>query len=158
MIPELGRGTLELAIVPLRGAAHRDVTHDGDFIHHNDSGGLGTIAGDLTERMPTTVWTADLLISKLEQLRTAGSKSNPALHKPLLLLLLLSKMENGTITENVILYRDIEEELHDLLRDFGWKSTSYHPEYPFHHLASQGYWSYELRGAQRQLHECNECN
>ena len=45
----------------------------------------------------------DLLISKLEQLRTAGSKSNPALHKPLLLLLLLSRMEHGTLIENVIM-------------------------------------------------------
>jgi putative restriction endonuclease len=95
-------------------------------------------------------WTADAFIRELERLRTAGSKDKPALHKPLLLLLLLSRFESDTLAENTIAYAAIESDLRDLLRDFGWKETrGYHPEYPFHYLTSDGFWEYSLPDSPR---------
>lgn len=91
------------------------------------------------------IWTVDAFLQELARLRTAGSRQKPALHKPLLLLLVLSRMESGQLTDNQVAYRDIEEPLRELLRDFGWRETKgYHPEHPFHYLTSDGFWGYVL--------------
>lgn len=97
-----------------------------------------------------TAWTADRFIDRLERIRTAGTREKPALHKPLLLLLVISRIHSGDSCENRFPYSDLEELLRDLLRDFGWMDTrGYHPEFPFHYLESDGFWTYTLEGAAR---------
>ena len=59
-------------------------------------------------------------------------------HKPLLLLLVLARVQQGG--ENAFPFEEIEKPLQDLLREFGPTRKSYHPEFPFWHLQSDGCW------------------
>lgn len=60
--------------------------------------------------------------------------------KPLFLLLLLSKMENGS-TANQFYFNDIEKELDFLIKHFGNRMGKTRPEQPFHHLNSSPIWN-----------------
>lgn len=82
----------------------------------------------------------------LEQLRSIkmhGSKRlGTALKKPLLLLLLVSWIENGRLDENRFHFEDIEKKLAQLIREHGGRPTKSgpRPEQPFWHLASAPFW------------------
>ncbi|MBK7048066.1 MAG: hypothetical protein IPH48_16490 [bacterium] len=65
-------------------------------------------------------------------------KGERAPHKPLLLLLVLARCARGEGRE--VAYREIDQPLFDLLREFGPSRKSTHPEYPFWHLQSDGIW------------------
>jgi putative restriction endonuclease len=58
-------------------------------------------------------------------------------HKPLLCYFLgrLQRGETGPI-----LFSELEGPVRDLLREFGPARRSYHPEFPFYHLTSDGLW------------------
>lgn len=58
-------------------------------------------------------------------------------HKSLLLLLALAEVQRG---RRWISYPDLEPKLKQLLSDFGPHRKSFHPEYPFWHLRSDGLW------------------
>lgn len=62
-----------------------------------------------------------------------------AVHKPLLVLIALARAQRRE--SNIIPYRDIDPTLTKALRDFGPPRRSYHPEYPFWYLQSDGFWS-----------------
>jgi predicted restriction endonuclease len=64
-----------------------------------------------------------------------------AVHKPLLLLMILARILHGG--ENCFRFRDIVEPLERGLRDFGSGGAALHPEYPFWHLAGEGCWVIE---------------
>jgi hypothetical protein len=59
-------------------------------------------------------------------------------HKPLLLLLILSQARRRE--PNCFPYAEIDGPLRKLLREFGPSRESYHPEYPFQYLQSDGIW------------------
>ena len=59
-------------------------------------------------------------------------------HKPLLVLYALGQWQNG-VTE--IAFHDACPIITDLLRDFGPERKTYHPEFPFWHLQSDGVWT-----------------
>ena len=65
-----------------------------------------------------------------------GDKRAP--HKPLLLLLTLSRLQHGK--ERLVLFSDIEKPLTELLIEFGPWRKSNHPEQPFFRLPSDGIW------------------
>ena len=67
---------------------------------------------------------------------TNGTRRAP--HKPLLLLLALARCSRGEPRE--IPYREVDQKLGALLREFGPPSKSYHPEYPFWRLQNDGIW------------------
>lgn len=68
-----------------------------------------------------------------------------ALHKPILLLLILADLINGKGV-NAFLFDDYEDRIEVLLRKFGWMSTRiYHPQYPFWFMKSSDFW--DLTGA-----------
>jgi putative restriction endonuclease len=67
---------------------------------------------------------------------TRGSERAP--HKPLLVLLALGRWAGGDHTP--VRFADVEGKLHDLLIEFGPTRRSYHPEFPFWHLQSDGVW------------------
>jgi putative restriction endonuclease len=80
----------------------------------------------------------EVCLSRVQQLRrwTRGGERAP--HKPLLLLLMLGRVQRGQL--GPVAFTEIERPLADLLRDFGPARPSYHPEFPFHHLTSDGLW------------------
>jgi putative restriction endonuclease len=82
----------------------------------------------------------------LEQIRSmkvhAPSRLGAALKKPLLLLLLISRIENDRVEENRFQYDDIEKKLDLLIREHGGRPTpsGSKPEQPFYHLRSSQFW------------------
>ncbi len=76
------------------------------------------------------------IIQKFESLRVWKRGNERAPHKPLLLLYAIGKLMHG---EKFLSYADIEEELHNLLKEFGpWRKTS--PRHPFWRLRKDGLW------------------
>ena len=82
----------------------------------------------------------------LEQIRSmkvhAPSRLGAALKKPLLLLLLISRIENNRVEENRFQFDDIEKKLDLLIREHGGRPThsGSKPEQPFYHLRSSPFW------------------
>jgi len=70
----------------------------------------------------------------------------PALKKPLLLLLLVSRYAKGEIKKNEFRFADIEADLAELIVQFGGKPTDSGPksEQPFFYLKSDGFWILHL--------------
>ena len=82
----------------------------------------------------------------LEQIRSmkvhAPSRLGAALKKPLLVLLLVSRIENDRVEENRFQFDDIEKKLDLLIREHGGRPTpsGSKPEQPFYHLRSSPFW------------------
>jgi putative restriction endonuclease len=82
----------------------------------------------------------------LDQVRSmkvhATGRLGAALKKPLLLLLLVSKIENGRIEQNRFHFDEIETQLARLIREHGGRPTASgpKPEQPFSHLRSSPFW------------------
>ena len=79
--------------------------------------------------------------SALGNLNTWKRGNQRAVHKPLLSLILLARAEAGG--DNSVRFQEIHEQLHNLLDEFGPQRKSHHPEYPFWHLQSDGFWHVE---------------
>jgi len=79
------------------------------------------------------------LLEKIEKINVWKKRGQRAPHKPLLLLLALSKCYNGE--DRLIDYNVVDEKLRDLLIDFGPTRKSIHPEYPFWRLQNDGLWN-----------------
>jgi putative restriction endonuclease len=82
---------------------------------------------------------------RLGNLRVYTRGGERAVHKPLLSLLLIARAERGI--PNDLGFEEIEKPLAALLRDFGPPRRSYHPEFPFWHLQSDGVWVVREAGA-----------
>ncbi|MCG7754886.1 hypothetical protein, partial [Flavihumibacter cheonanensis] len=80
----------------------------------------------------------DICSMKLHRSSSLGA----ALKKPLLLLLLVSRIENRQIAENRFDFSDIRRELDTLIRCFGGRPSrsGSRPEQPFSHLRSSPFW------------------
>ncbi len=61
-----------------------------------------------------------------------------AVHKPLLLLYVLSQYQKGH--DRFFTYKEIDEPLRDLLIEFGPYRKAHHPQYPFWRLQNDGIW------------------
>ena len=76
---------------------------------------------------------------KFETLRQWGSRGERAPHKPLLVLYAIGKLLRGE--DRLISYTDdIEENLKNLLREFGPRRNSYYAHFPFWRLQNDGIW------------------
>jgi putative restriction endonuclease len=84
----------------------------------------------------------DLWRNALSELHTWKHGSQRAVHKPLLSLMLIARA--ATDGGNEVHFTEIESRLEQLLREFGPSRKSYHPEYPFWHLQTDGFW--RIRG------------
>ena len=79
------------------------------------------------------------ILQKFETLRQWGSGGERAPHKPLLVLYAIGKLLRGE--DRLISYTDdIEENLENLLREFGPRRDSYNPQFPFWRLQNDGIW------------------
>lgn len=78
------------------------------------------------------------LLKAVEHVRTWHVGEQRAPHKPLLLLLALGRLQAGK--PRIVPFEEVETPLRELLRTFGPSRASYHPEYPFWWLRSDGLW------------------
>ena len=79
------------------------------------------------------------ILQKFETLRQWGSGGERAPHKPLLVLYAIGKLLRGE--DRLISYtEDIEENLENLLKEFGPKRDSYNPQFPFWRLQNDEIW------------------
>lgn len=81
---------------------------------------------------------ADEWRHRLSDLHTWKKGGQRAVHKPLLTLMLIARAEAGLPGE--VRFAEIEEDLARHLREFGPTRKSYHPEFPFWHLQTDGFW------------------
>ena len=79
------------------------------------------------------------LTDKFRGLTVWKNGGQRAPHKPLLVLLALGYLQREGRRE--LAYAEIEGPMKKLLEDFGPPRQSYHPEYPFFHLQSDGVWA-----------------
>ena len=78
----------------------------------------------------------DDIVKNLNVWKRRGER---APHKPLLLLMVLSQAQGKQ--SNEFRFANIHSPLQALLREFGPTRKSYHPEFPFWHLQSDGCWA-----------------
>ena len=79
------------------------------------------------------------ILQRFETLRQWGSGGERAPHKPLLVLYAIGKLLRGE--DRLISYADdIEENLKNLLREFGPRCDHYNPQFPFWRLQNDGIW------------------
>lgn len=81
--------------------------------------------------------TTDPLLDRIDQLNVWQRRGERAPHKPLLLLLALGRLVRG---DNDLPFAQCEDQLTELLREFGPTRRSHHPEYPFWRLQNDGLW------------------
>ena len=83
--------------------------------------------------------TKDQILQRFRTLRQAISGDERAPHKPLLALYAIGKLLRGE--DRLISYTDdIEENLENLLREFGPRRDRYNPQFPFWRLQNDGIW------------------
>jgi putative restriction endonuclease len=90
---------------------------------------------------------ADICSMKLHRLNSLGA----ALKKPLLLLLLVSRIENQQVEENRFDFSDVRRELDTVIRSFGGRPSrsGSRPEQPFSHLRSSPFWNLHTQKSYR---------
>lgn len=96
--------------------------------------------------------TLDAFLAEIDKIRLHRSNGlGAALKKPLLLLLLLSKFERGELSENRVLFSDVEAPLGKLILRFGGRPGRHgsKPEQPFDHLQSSRFWNLVIPGVVR---------
>ena len=75
------------------------------------------------------------MLERFEQLNVWTRGSERAPHKPLLVLHALARLSHG---QESVPFTPVDEVVGALLREFGPPRKSYHPEYPFWRLQSDG--------------------
>lgn len=78
------------------------------------------------------------LLQAVRELHTWTRGSERAIHKPLLLLLALGRIARAE--PRLMPFLEIETRLRNLIEQYGPTRRSYHPEYPFWRLRSDGIW------------------
>ncbi len=82
---------------------------------------------------------------KIRELTVWKRGGQRAPHKPLLVLYAISRLLRNE--PRMVEYETVDKDLKLLLREFGPRRKSYHPEYPFWRLQNDGIW--ELENAER---------
>jgi putative restriction endonuclease len=99
-------------------------------------------ANELDDDAVFSMLLRDLSLMKVHHSRAGGD----AKKKPLLLLLVLSRLEHGGLNLNEIRFEDLEQELSHLIERFGGREgkSGSKPEQPFFHLQTSPFWQLEL--------------
>ena len=100
----------------------------------------GRLAGGWVARMWRILAAmSDELVERFSKLRVWRNNGRRAPHKPLLALLTLARIQRGG--PQFISWTELEPQLRDLLVEFGPRSKSIHPEYPFWYMRNdKGLW------------------
>ena len=91
--------------------------------------------------------TREEIIKKFQKLNVWKRKEERAVHKPLLVLYAMGKLLRGG--SRLISYVDIEEDLRNLLKEFGPWKPSHRPQYPFWRLRKEKDRIWEIPDAHR---------
>lgn len=89
----------------------------------------------------------DQFLSEIEDISVHRSETlGPSLKKPLLVLLVLSRIHSGKLKENRVRLPDVHEELGDLIAKHGGRhgKSGPAPEMPFYHLKTAPFWDLHL--------------
>jgi putative restriction endonuclease len=88
----------------------------------------------------------DDLLLQIDLMKVNVNNGKPAVKKPLLLLLLISRMEKNSLNYNKVRFVDIEKELGELIINFGGRPTKSGPKanQPFQYMSSSNFWSLSL--------------
>lgn len=78
------------------------------------------------------------LLSAISEIKVWKKGNQRAPHKPLLLLLALSRVQHNQ--QRFVLFSQIEQDLTEMLIEFGPQRSSHHPEEPFCRLRSDEIW------------------
>jgi putative restriction endonuclease len=89
--------------------------------------------------------TDDEIVDRLASITVWKANGQRAPHKPLLILWSLARLQRGD--DRLVPFAELDEPFRRLLRDYGPPRKSYHPEYPFWHLQSDGLWVIPERAA-----------
>ncbi len=81
--------------------------------------------------------TKEEIIQKFQNLNVWKRGDQRAPHKPLVILYAIGKLLRG---EESLLYREMEEDIRNLLRKFGPTRRSYSPQFPFWRLQNDEIW------------------
>lgn len=87
----------------------------------------------------------DQIIDRFANVTVWKGNGQRAPHKPLLILWSLARLQRGE--DRLIPFAELDEPFKKLLRDFGPPRKSFHPEYPFWHMQSDGLWEIPQRPA-----------
>ena len=93
--------------------------------------------------MKTGSTTLETFIDQIRAMKLNRSPSlGVAVKKPLLLLLVISQIEQRKIVKNRFSFADLRRQLDDLIRQFGGRPTQSgtRPEQPFYHLRTSPFW------------------
>jgi predicted restriction endonuclease len=90
----------------------------------------------------------DEFLLQLDGMKINKSTLGEAKKKPLLVLLILTMLKKGTLSQNKIRYADIEKRLADLITRYGGRPTESgaKPEQPFSHLRTSPFWQLTISG------------
>src|SRR5580658_4228827 len=83
--------------------------------------------------------TREAILEQFDRLNVWSRGGQRAPHKPLLILYALGRWSRGQTGD--IPFRDAEPILTSLLKEFGTRRKSDHPEYPFWRLQNDGVWT-----------------
>lgn len=102
-------------------------------------GNLGAVARRQRRRDQDDTAMAASLMESIGRLRRWTRDQTVAVHKPLLLLMVLARLRQGL--PRLVAFPDIEAELRALIVEFSpLRGRSVHPEYPFWRLQHDGLW------------------
>ena len=109
---------------------------------------IGTIVPIPMKTPKSRKLTESSLAQILTSTKVDRSHGAPALKKPLLLLLLVSWMEQSKVVKNEFHFSDVQKPLDNLIRRFGGKASRLDgkPEQPFFYLKSDGFWEFHQGG------------
>ena len=79
------------------------------------------------------------ILQKFDQINVWTRGDERAPDKPLLILYALGRWQRGQRSD--LSFAEVNHDVGDLLRDFGPPRRSYHPEYPFWRLQTDGLWT-----------------
>ena len=91
--------------------------------------------------------TREEIIQKFQNLNVWKSKDQRAVHKPLLVLYAIGKLLRGE--NRLISYADAEDDLQNLLKEFGPLKPNHRPQYPFWRLRNEKDRIWEIPDAHR---------
>ncbi|ULT59592.1 HNH endonuclease [Neobacillus drentensis] len=94
------------------------------------------------------------IINDINHMNVNIHNGRPALKKPLLLLLIISKFEEGSFAENRINFIDVEKELSELIDNYGGRPSKGGTKayQPFQYLNSSPFWNIHLPNGVTMTH------
>lgn len=93
------------------------------------------------------------LLSDITNLRSWGQRGGKAPHKYLLLISIIDILDTNHDHDNCFTFSELEPVFLNQARRYGWENAKPLLEYPFFHLASDGFWHLRIKEGQEDKFE-----